>query len=58
MLRWAFSFAMNRLFVGAIIIFLIHNYFRTSCGFGESFTDQFNRLSGFDQLYRVFDHDN
>ena len=62
MLRWAFAFVMNRLFVAAIVIFLAHNYFRANGGSNEGFAgpvaEQIGQWFGFDQLYRALDHDN
>ncbi len=57
-MRWAFSFLANRLFILAVIVLVMNNYFRTSCGMGESFVEQFNQWTGFNELYRTFDHNN
>jgi hypothetical protein len=58
MLRSVLSAAIDRLFIIAVIVVLANLYFRLSCGVEPSFVDQFNRLSGFDQLYRALDHRN
>jgi hypothetical protein len=56
-LRWAISFAVNRLVLAAVLLFLIHQFLRTNEGFGDSLVDQFNRRLGFEQLYRALDRD-
>lgn len=55
-MRWAFSFAINRLFAIAVIVLVLNNYFRTSCGIGNSYVEQFNQWSGINDLFRALDH--
>ncbi len=56
-MRWVVSFALNRLFILAVLALVMSNFFRTSCGIGSSYADQLNQLFGFDQLIRALDHD-
>ncbi len=56
-MRWAISFALNRLFVLAVIALVMNNYFRTSCGIGNSYVEQLNQWLGFNDLIRALDHD-
>jgi len=58
MLKSVLSTAIDRLFIIAVIVVLANLYFRSSCGVEPAFVGQFNRLSGFDQLYRALDHRN
>jgi len=54
-MRWAFSFALNRLFVLAAIALLLNHMFRNSCGVGNPYVETLNHWLGFDELVRVFE---
>jgi hypothetical protein len=53
MLRWSLSFAINRLFVLALIIFVIKSYGAASCQSGEALVDWMNHASPFDAINRA-----
>jgi hypothetical protein len=55
-MRWALSFAINRLFFLAVIALVLNNFFRTSCGIGNSYVEQFNEWFGVNELLRALDH--
>jgi len=55
-MRWAFSFALNRLFVLAVIVLVMNTYFRTSCGIGNSYVEQLDQWLGFSDLIRALGH--
>jgi hypothetical protein len=55
-MRWAFSFALNRLFVLAAIALLLNNMFRNSCSVGNPYVEMLNQWLGVDELVRAFEH--
>jgi hypothetical protein len=54
-MRWAISFALNRLFVLAAIALTLNAMFRNSCGVGNPYVEALNHWLGFDELVRVFE---
>lgn len=56
MLKWAASFAINRLLVLAFIVLAMNSLSRTNCRVGTSVIDQFEQaLSGLKDISRALD---
>jgi hypothetical protein len=53
MLRWGISFAVNRLFLLALVMFVIKTYGPASCQAGAALTDWINHASPFDAINRA-----
>lgn len=54
-MKWAVSFAVNRLIALAVIALTLNSYFRDTCGIGNSYVDQLDRWLGFDDLVRALE---
>ena len=55
-MRWAVAYALERLFVLALIALLFACVFHSADGGADAYVDQVNRWLGFDALTRALEH--